>query len=109
MIRVAALVLLAAGSFPAAAQHSGPALNSQQLEGLRHFNQACRVCHTKPQMASPQYAPVLNGASLGGNEGAMRAFIANGTERMPGFRYHFKPAEIDAIVSYLKSVPPRVD
>ena len=81
----------------------------QQLEGMRHFNQSCRVCHTKPQMTSPQYAPVLNGESLGGNEGAMRAFIASGTERMPGFRYHFKPAEIDAIVSYLKSVPPRVD
>ena len=109
MMRVAALVLLAAGSLPAAAQQPGPALNSQQLEGLRHFNQACRVCHTKPQMTSPQYAPVLNGESLGGNEGAMRAFIASGTERMPGFRYHFKPAEIDAIVSYLKSVPPRVD
>ena len=108
-MRVAALVLLAAGSLPAAAQQPGPALNSQQLEGLRHFNQACRVCHTKPQMTSPQYAPVLNDESLGGNEGAMRAFIASGTERMPGFRYHFKPAEIDAIVSYLKSVPPRVD
>jgi mono/diheme cytochrome c family protein len=111
MMRVAALVLLAAGSFPVAAQQSGPGPlpNSEQLEGLRHFNQACRVCHTKPQMASPQYAPVLNGASLGGSEGAMRAYIANGTERMPGFRYHFKPAEIEAIVSYLKSVPPRVD
>ena len=109
MMRVVALVLMAAGSFTAAAQQSGPALNSQQLEGLRHFNQACRVCHTKPQMTSPQYAPVLNGESLGGNEGAMRAFIANGTERMPGFRYHFKPAEIDAIILYLKSVPPRVD
>jgi mono/diheme cytochrome c family protein len=109
MMRVAALVLLAAGSFPAAAQQSGPVLDSQQLEGLRHFNQACRVCHTKPQMASPQYAPVLNGASLGGSEAAMRVHIAKGTERMPGFRYHFKPAEIDAIVAYLKSVPPRVD
>jgi mono/diheme cytochrome c family protein len=109
MMRVAALILLAAGSFPSAAQQPGPALNSQQLEGLRHFNQACRVCHTKPQMTSPQYAPVLNGVSLGGNEGAMRAYIANGTQRMPGFRYHFKPAEIEAIVSYLKSVPPRVD
>lgn len=84
-------------------------LSAEQLEGMRHFNQSCRVCHTKPQMASPQYAPVLNGASLGGSEGAMRAYIANGTERMPGFRYHFKPAEIEAIVSYLKSVPPRVD
>jgi mono/diheme cytochrome c family protein len=109
MMRSAVLVLLAAGSFPCAAQQSGPALNAQQLEGLRHFNQACRVCHTKPQMTSPQYAPVLNGASLGGNQDAMRAFIANGTERMPGFRYHFKPAEIDALVAYLKSVQPRVD
>jgi mono/diheme cytochrome c family protein len=109
MMRVTWLVLLAAAALPSAAQQSGPVLDSQQLEGLRHFNQACRVCHTKPQMASPQYAPVLNGASLGGSEGAVRAYIANGTERMPGFRYHFKPAEIDAIVSYLKSVAPRVD
>jgi len=108
-MRVAALVLLAAASFPVAAQQSAPDLNAKQLEGLRHFNQACRVCHTKPQMTSPQYAPVLNGATLGGSEGAMRAYIANGTERMPGFRYHFKPAEIDAIVSYLKTVPPRID
>src|SRR3954470_13700586 len=99
--------LTATGQASAQAPH--PTLNAQQLEGLRHFNQACRVCHTKPQMTSPQYAPVLNGTSLGGSEGAMRAFIANGTERMPGFRYHFKPAEIDAIVSYLKSIPPRID
>ena len=108
-MRVTALVLLAAASFPLAAQPSEPTLDAKQLEGMRHFNQACRVCHTKPQMTSPQYAPVLNGATLGGSEGAMRAYIANGTERMPGFRYHFKPAEIDAIVSYLKTVPPRID
>ncbi|MEA3192838.1 MAG: Cytochrome oxidase, cbb3-type, subunit [Betaproteobacteria bacterium] len=108
-MRVSALVLFAAASFPSAAQQSAPGLDAKQLEGLRHFNQACRVCHTKPQMTSPQYAAVLNGATLGGSEGAMRAYIANGTERMPGFRYHFKPAEIDALVSYLKSVPPGID
>ena len=109
MMRVAALVLLSAASLPLAAQPSAPDLDAKQLEGLRHFNQACRVCHTKPQMTSPQYAPVLNSGTLGGSEGAMRAYIANGTERMPGYRYHFKPAEIDAIVSYLKTVPPRID
>jgi mono/diheme cytochrome c family protein len=32
-------------------------------------------------------------------------FIANGTSRMPGFKYSFKPAEIDAIVAFLKTVP----
>jgi mono/diheme cytochrome c family protein len=99
-------VLLAVFPLVASAQAE---LNPHQIEGMRLFNQSCRVCHTKPQMTSPQYAPVLNGASLAGSEGAMRAYIANGTERMPGFRYHFKPTEIDAIVSYLKSIPPRID
>ena len=66
MLRVAALslILLTTWSLPALAQQpqSHPSLNSQQLEGLRHFNQACRVCHTKPQLTSPQYAPVLRGS-----------------------------------------------
>lgn len=84
-------------------------LTPQQLEGMRHFNQACRVCHTKPQMTSPQYAPVLSRVSLKGNDEAVKVFIANGTPRMPGFRYHFKPAEIDAIVSYIRTLPEPTD
>jgi mono/diheme cytochrome c family protein len=24
---------------------------------------------------------------------------------MPGFKYHFEPAQIDAIVAYLKTIP----
>ena len=27
---------------------------------------------------------------------------------MPGFKYHFKPAEIDAIVAYIKTIPRAV-
>jgi len=84
-------------------------LTPQQLEGMRHFNQSCRVCHTKPQMTSPQYGPVLSRVSLNGSEEALKVFIANGTPKMPGFRYHFKPAEIDAIAAYLKTVPPPQD
>jgi mono/diheme cytochrome c family protein len=99
------LALLAA--FPLAAPGQG--LHPQELEGMRHFNQSCRVCHTKPQMTSPQYAPVLSRVSLGGNEEAMKVFIANGTPKMPGFKYHFKPAEIDAIVAYLKTLPQPTD
>jgi mono/diheme cytochrome c family protein len=94
--------LLAVVPLAALAQaESGP----HQLDGMRLFNQSCRVCHTKPQMTSPQYGPVLSRVSLQGNEEALKAFIANGSARMPGFRYHFKPAEIDAIVSYLKTRP----
>jgi mono/diheme cytochrome c family protein len=96
----AALLLLA----PLAASGQEPP-NERPLLGLRLYNQSCRVCHAKPQLTSPQYGPVLSRASLNGSDDAMRAYIANGTAKMPGFRYHFKPAEIDAIVAYLKTVP----
>ena len=91
---------------PAPAQDT---LNAQQLEGMRHFNQSCRVCHTKPQMTSPQYAPALSKATLNGQQEALRVFIANGTPKMPGFKYHFKPREIDAIAAYLATVAPQPD
>jgi mono/diheme cytochrome c family protein len=96
------LFALAFLALPAAAQEY---LNDRQLLGMRLFNQSCRVCHTKPQMTSVQYGPVLSRGSLGGKDEALHAFIANGSAKMPGFRYHFKPAEIDAIVAYIKTIP----
>jgi mono/diheme cytochrome c family protein len=84
---------------------SEPALDETQLVGLRLFNQSCRVCHTKPQLTSPQYGPVLSKDSAGGREDVMRQVISDGTPRMPGFKHHFAPAQIDAIVAYLKTVP----
>src|SRR5437867_9887565 len=104
-----AMIFLAVLGAPlsAAAQSTGP--DARELEGMRHFNQSCRVCHIKPQLASPQYAPPLSRVSLGGQEEALRVFIANGTPKMPGFKYHFKPAEIEAIVAYLKTIPQPSD
>ena len=81
-------------------------LSEQQLLGMRLFNQSCRVCHTKPQMTSPLYGPLLSRNSLGGQEEALRAFIANGSAKMPAFRHHFKPAEIGAIAAYIRTLPP---
>jgi mono/diheme cytochrome c family protein len=101
MIRLIAIVVAALPLTAPAQEH----LNDRQLLGMRLFNQSCRVCHTKPQPTSVQYGPTLSRASAGGNDDAMRVFIANGTAKMPGFRYHFKPAEIDAIVAYLKTIP----
>ena len=80
-----------------------------QLLGMRLYNQSCRVCHTKPQLTSQQYAPPLSRVSMNGNDEALRKQIADGSPKMPGFKYHFKPAEIDAIVAYLKTVPPPAD
>ena len=83
--------------------------NDQTILGMRLFNQSCRVCHTKPQLVSPQYGPVLSMNTLGGKADVIRETIGNGTPRMPGFKYYFKPAEIDAIVAYIKTIPAPSD
>lgn len=84
---------------------SDPSLNDKQLLGMRLFNQSCRVCHTRPQLTSPLYGPELSQNSAGGQDAVMRDVISNGTPRMPGFKYHFEPAQIEAIVAYLKTIP----
>ena len=93
---------------PVAAPAQG-SLDDRQLLGMRLYNQSCRVCHTKPQLTSQQYAPPLSRVSMNGNDEALRKQIAEGSPKMPGFRYHFKPAEIDALVAYLKTLPPPAD
>jgi len=102
LIHLLPLALLV--SQTAFAQNSG-----QQQLGMRLFNQSCRVCHTKPTLISPQYGPVLSMNTLGGNAEVMREVVSNGTPRMPGFKYDFKPAEIDAIVAYIKTIPAPAD
>ena len=104
----AELLLLFLAAYPGVAPAQGY-LNDRQLLGMRLYNQSCRVCHTKPQLTSPQYAPVLSRTSMNGNDEALRTKIADGDAKMPGFKYHFKPAEIDAIVAYLKTVSPPAD
>src|SRR3954463_3068755 len=99
------LLLLAMSPNLASAQPTSGDQALEQLLGMRLFNQSCRVCHTKPQMVSPLYGPELSRNSLGGQETVMREVISNGTPRMPGFKYHFEPAQIDAIVAYLKTIP----
>jgi mono/diheme cytochrome c family protein len=93
----------------AAAAQPANGNSDQTMLGMRLFNQSCRVCHTKPQLVSPQYGPVLSMNTLGGKADVMREVISNGTPRMPGFKYHFKPAEIDAIVAYIKTIPAPSD
>jgi cytochrome c5 len=51
----ASLPILLAASHVVFAQDGG-----QRQLGMRLFNQSCRVCHTKPQLTSPQYAPALS-------------------------------------------------
>ena len=102
-----AFLLLACLTSGAVAQQApDPAsLNDTEQLGQKLFYQSCGVCHTKPQITSAQFAPVLSKASAGGSEDVMRETIMNGTPRMPGFKYHFDSGQIAAIVAYLKKVP----
>ena len=99
-------IALVLATTPAFAQDN---LNATQRQGQHLFNQSCRVCHAKPQLTSAQFGPALSKDSAGGNAKAMHDAIANGTPRMPGFKYHFKPEQIDAIVAYLQTVSPNAD
>ena len=97
------LILLAGvsqGAFAAEGQ-----LNEQQKLGRRLFEQSCGVCHTRPILVSGMYRPELSKESAGGDEAVMREFIANGTPRMPGFKYTYTADEIAAIAAYLKALP----
>jgi mono/diheme cytochrome c family protein len=81
-------------------------LNADQTDGRRLYNQHCGVCHTKPTILSPYYGPALSKEIVNNNEDALREFIQNGTDRMPGFQYTLAPRQIDSIVHYLMTVPP---
>ncbi len=83
-------------------------LTDQQLEGRRFFQQSCGVCHTKPTLTSAVFGPVLSKATFANGDEQPKKQIAEGSPNMPGFKYHFKPEQIDAIAAYLKTVdtPP---
>ena len=107
--RTAAATCFAASAIAAApaalAQPAANALNETQLHGRQVFAQSCGVCHLQPSMGVKTYGPPLNKAAAAGSDEVMRAIIVNGTERMPAFKYYLKPAEIDAIIAYVRTLP----
>ena len=108
MIVPAMLCALAASAPAIHAQTAGSELTATQTLGRQIFAQSCGVCHLAPSMNAKTYGPPLNKASAAGNDEVMRAFIVNGTDRMPAFKYYLKPAEIDAIIAYARTVPAPV-
>jgi len=102
---IAVALLLLAGSPQYLSAQQPDALNDTQKLGQRLFVQSCAVCHLKPQLTAALFAPALSRESVSGREDAMREVIANGTPRMPGFKYNFDQTQIAAIAAYLKTVP----
>ncbi len=101
-------VLLSAVATVSSASAQSAALNDQQMLGERLLNQSCVVCHLKLQITSGTYAPALSMDTLGGKADVIREVISDGTPRMPGFKFQFAPAQIDAIVAYIKTIPAPV-
>lgn len=97
-----------------AQQASSAAPNEQETRGRVLYNQNCRLCHTPRPVGSKNPNVEDNvGPSLVGVFGpprsrpevVVRTFIQQGiADKMPGFRYGLKPAEIDAIIAYLKTL-----
>src|SRR5438045_1403898 len=102
------LFLVSAGSHQALAQGAAASLNDQQKLGQRLVVQHCSLCHVRASITGDErIGPELSRASASGNDDALRETISNGTPRMPGFKLQFEPAQIDAIIAYLKTVPPQ--
>ena len=80
-------------------------LTDVQKLGQRVFEQRCGICHAPARAGFVMYGPYLYKNLINGNEDAIKEMIRTGTSKMPGFKYGLQPAEIDAIVEYLKTVP----
>ncbi len=89
---------------------AGAGLNAEQREGWLLTLQHCALCHTRTNLhSSTTIGPILSRDSAGGRDDVLRQVIADGTPNMPGFKHQFEPTQIDAIVAYLKTVPPQAD
>jgi mono/diheme cytochrome c family protein len=103
-----AILLIVAGTPAAWAQPfpAGATLSPMQKLGRALFAQHCMVCHVSTQLTSPgHYGPNLSGPMFGSNENIIVAFIINGTEKMPSFKYVFDQQQIRAIAAYVAALP----
>jgi mono/diheme cytochrome c family protein len=116
---LAALVFIIAAWLivPATASMQSPAPPPQAPasgEAVKHgeawFYQRCSLCHMgrivkddtyKPM--SPSLEAILKNATPD-REKQVRERIQRGSQKMPGFRYNFTPAEFEELMAYLKTL-----
>jgi streptogramin lyase len=96
----------ASGSFSQTinAASSQPA-GETTITGEKLFIQRCSVCHLGVPPNFKTYAPLLHKELVAARgEDAVRKTIMEGSPRMPGWKYSLRPADIDEILAYLKTV-----
>jgi mono/diheme cytochrome c family protein len=99
------LSVFLAGTLHAQQVNPSASLNETQKMGRLLFQQRCPICHSSVMITHKPYGPVLFKGLVVGNEDRIREAITNGRPgKMPAFKYGMTPAEIDAIIEYLKTV-----
>ena len=78
----------------------GP-LNESELKGRKLFYGRCSMCHVRPNGPWVDQTTVQ---AMG--EDIVLKKIARGSERMPGQQYSLKPAQMQDIINYLKTLTP---
>ena len=80
-----------------------PALSEAQFRGRKLFTQRCAECHDPSEVGTP-YGPRVTAARVSTlGDAAARAKIAQGSNRMPGFRYMLSDDQVGTILDYLKA------
>ena len=105
LVSVILLVLLFLPQPTAAQMVSAKGLSETERTGLELFLQRCAVCHLGLPARYQTYGPLLHRdlvATVG--DAAIREKILKGSQRMPGFQYALRPAEVESIITYLKAL-----
>jgi len=80
-------------------------LTPTERMGAFRFKQRCIICHGRQMsLAANTWGPILTKKNVEGREELVRKQIMEGSPRMPAFKYALQPAEVEAIVQYLKKV-----
>jgi streptogramin lyase len=80
-------------------------LTATALDGRRLFVQRCAACHDPSvNEGGNSYGPKLPGSRIKAlGDAALRTALADGSARMPGFKYTFGQAQMDDLVEYLNT------
>jgi mono/diheme cytochrome c family protein len=83
-------------------------LSDVELTGKKLFVQRCALCHDLlGQPATTTVGPWIDGEIVKARgEDAVRQKIADGSQRMPGWRFTLEAKQIDSVIAYLKTVTP---
>lgn len=96
-ITIKTFILLLAASFLAV-----PAMASDSIDGAKLFSKKCKMCHSVDKKKT---GPAL--ISMNQDASVLQDVITNGSSKkrmMKAYGKKFSPEQIDALVTYIKSV-----